>query len=128
MSERSAGDAASRRDDRPEAETWVVDRVEGPVTVLVAVDDLDAGDLPADDVDADDLDEGDEPVVVEVASSLLGEHAVEGAVLRVPLGAVGEPVWDAAERDTEAEQARKAEGEAALERLKRRDPGGDVVL
>ena len=118
MSERSAGDAASRRDDRPEAETWVVDRVEGAVAVLVAVD----------DPDADDPDQDDEPVVVEVAASLLGEHAVEGAVLRVPLGAVGEPVWDAAERDIDAERTRRAEGEAALERLKRRDPGGDVVL
>ena len=113
MSERSGGDARSRRRDRPVVETWVVDRVEGPVAVLVS---------------AEEASEEDEPVVVEVASSLLGEHAVEGAVLRVPLGDVGEPVWDAAERDTDAEEARRAEGEAMLERLKRRDPGGDVVL
>jgi hypothetical protein len=123
MNERGAGDAPSRKKGRPEAETWVVDRVEGRITVLVA-----AEDVAATDRGADDASEEDEPVVVEVASALLGDHAVEGAVLRVPLGDVGEPVWDAAERDTAAEEARRAEGEAMLERLKRRDPGGDVIL
>jgi hypothetical protein len=98
---------------RPEAEVWIVDRVDGKIAVLIA---------------AEDLEDEEEAAVVEVAARLLGDRAVEGAVLRVPIGAVGEPMWDAAERDEDAEEARRAEGEAALERLRRRDPGGDVVL
>lgn len=61
---------------RPDEEIWIVAGVEGGVAVLV----LDAGDEP--------------PVVTEVDGSLLGDHAVEGTVLSVPLGAVGEPVWE----------------------------------
>lgn len=97
---------------RPEAEVWIVDRVDGDVAVLLAVE---------------DLEEGDDAAVVEVAARLLGDHAVEGAVLRVPIGEVGEPMWEAADRDLEEEEERRAEGEAAIERLRRRDPGGDVI-
>jgi hypothetical protein len=79
-------------------------------------------------LDERDSDSSPGPVVVEVAAALLGDHAVEGAVLRVPLGAVGEPAWEKASRDTAAEKARRDEGEAAIERLKRRDPGGDIAL
>lgn len=117
MSERSEGGPAgdrARSEARPEArsELWVVDRLERPIAVLV------------EDTAGDD----GTRAVVEVAAELLGEHAVEGAVLRVPLGAVGEPVWEEAERDADEEEARLAAGEAAIERLKKRDPGGDVIL
>ena len=63
--------------DRPTHETWVVDRIEDGVAVLFE-------------------DEGE--IVVEVSAAELGEHAEEGAVLIVPLGQVGEPVWNRAER------------------------------
>jgi hypothetical protein len=58
------------------AEVWVVDRIEDGVALLI----LD--------------DAGAEPVVSEVDAALLGDRAVEGAVLEVPLGGVGEPVWE----------------------------------
>lgn len=115
MSERAEGSGpTSGGGGRPEArsEVWVVDRLEGPVAVLV-----------------EDVAENDGTrAVVEVAAELLGKNAVEGAVLRVPVGRVGEPVWEEAERDTDEEEARLAAGEAAIERLKKRDPGGDVIL
>lgn len=88
-------------------ETWVVDRIVDGLAILV-----------------DEVDE----IVVEVAADLLGDHAVEGAVLSVPLGSVGEPVWQDAERDTGEEEARRSEAEATLDELKRRDPGGDIEL
>ena len=91
--------------ERPTHEVWVVDRIEGRIAVLVE-------------------DEGE--IVVEVAAADLGTHAVEGAVLIVPLGSVGEPVWEEAERDGRAEGERVSDTEAVLERLKARDPGGDI--
>ncbi len=90
-----------------EVEVWVVDRVEDGIAVLVE-------------------DDGD--IIVQVAAALLGDLAVEGAILRVPLGSVGEPVWTEATRDIEAEQDRLQQGERRLDELKRRDPGGDIVL
>jgi hypothetical protein len=121
MSERAGSDRARGAPDRPEEEVWVVDRVEGRIAVLVE-------ERGAEALDQRDSDSSPGPVVVEVAAELLGDHAVEGAVLRVPLGAVGEPAWEKASRDTAAEKARREEGEAAIERLKRRDPGGDIAL
>ena len=67
-------------------------------------------------------------IIVEVASADLGGHAVEGAVLLVPLGSVGEPIWTEAERSEDEEAARLEEAEERLERLKGRDPGGDIEL
>jgi hypothetical protein len=90
-----------------DGEMWVVDRVEGAVAVLV---------------------EDEEGIVVEVATSLLGELAIEGAVLLVPLGTVGEPRWVDAVRDVAEEQVRREEGEGVLDQLRDRDPGGDVIL
>lgn len=68
-----------------EPEVWIVDTIEGDVAVLVEASDEEA------------------PAVIEMAAGLLGDLAEEGAVLIVPLGAVGEPLWDQAERDLEAE-------------------------
>jgi hypothetical protein len=90
-----------------DGEMWVVDRVEGEVAVLI---------------------EDEEGVVVEMAASLLGELAIEGAVLLVPLGTVGEPRWADAVRDVAEEEARREEGEGALKELRDRDPGGDIAL
>ena len=88
-------------------EVWVVDRVDGAVAVLVAQD---------------------TEIVVQVQAELLGADAVEGAVLLVPLGDVGEPIWAEAERDEEAEARFRADAEETIERLKKRDPGGNVAL
>ena len=72
----------------PEVEVWIVDRVEQGIAVLVEV----AG--PGDDED--------QPLaVVEVDAELLGGHAEEGALLLVPLGEVGEPMWEHAERGSD---------------------------
>ena len=96
-----------------EVEFWIVDRVEQGIAVLVEA----AG--PDDD---------EALAVVEVDAELLGDHAEEGAVLSVPLGEVGEPMWEQAERDTDSEEERRGEAERLLKGLKKRDPGGDVAL
>lgn len=93
--------------NRGSTETWVVDSVEDGLAVLI---------------------EDDDEIVVQVASALLGDLAIEGAVLSVPLGAVGEPEWSSATRDFEAEEARLEGSRDAGAELKKRDPGGDVIL
>lgn len=97
-------------DARPAAELWAVDRVHEGVAIVVL-----------EDADG-------EWVVSEVAADLLGDNAVEGAILRVPIGEVGEPVWSDAQRDPTAEGKRRSEAEETLEDLRERDPGGDVEL
>ena len=88
-----------------EYEVWVVDRVESDVAVLV---------------------EAEGELVAEVGLTELGSHGVEGAVLVVPLGSVGEPVWSEAARDPELEKARRAKAEDTLRGLRERDPGGNI--
>ena len=93
-----------------EFEVWVVDSLGDGIAVLV-----EAGDK-------------EPPSLIEMSSDLLGSLAIEGAVLVVPLGEVGEPLWDKAKRNLDTEQALKAEAERMLDRLQERDPGGDIVL
>ena len=95
---------------KSESEVWVVDTITDGVAVLVEASD------------------DDEPALIEMAADLLGDLAVEGAVLVVPLGSVGDPLWDQAERDVEAEEKLSVEAERMLNELKKRDPGGDVSL
>lgn len=71
--------------ERPSSERWVVDDVRESVAVLVLAD------------------ETEEVVVSEVAVQLLGDRAEPGALLEVPLGEVGEPVWERAVRVAEAD-------------------------
>jgi len=85
---------------------WVVDRVNEPAAVLVADHDGRCAEVPLAGL----------PTAVR-----------EGSVLRVP-HPDGEPQWDAAEVDEELRRARLNEAEAALARLRRRDPRGDIVL
>lgn len=92
--------------DNTPTRIWVVDRVEPPMAVVVADDDERQVDVPLDRLPA-------------------GARA--GAVLRVPEDD-GVPDWEAAKVDEELRQARLQEAEAALDRLRRRDPGGDIVL
>ena len=89
------------------AEVWVVDRIEDGIALLV---------------------EEDGGIVVQVAAGLLGDVAVEGAILCVPLGSVGEPVWTKATRDIAAEEERLKQSGKRLDELKGRDPGGDIEL
>lgn len=107
--------------ERPDFEVWVVDRISEGIAVLYEALQSDAEDEPDENAD-------DTRLVVEVAASLLGDRAVEGAVLLVPLGGVGEPMWDRAERDEEAEAERRRWATDVLDRLKGRDPGGDVSM
>ena len=85
---------------------WVVDRVEGAIAVLIR--------------------EGDERTE-DVPLSALPAGSREGSVLRVP-ELDGRPDWTAAALDEEAHRARLREAEEVLDRLRRRDPGGDVRL
>ena len=94
----SGGNAAIR--------IWVVDRVEPPVAVVVADDDERQVDVP-------------------LASLPAGVRA--GAVLRVPEEDKA-PLWEAAKVDEDLRRVRMREAEAALDRLRRRDPGGDIVV
>ncbi len=86
---------------------FVVDRLEGAVATLV-----------------DDL----EHATTIDASALPAGCRIEGAVLRIPLAAGGQPAWQRAVRDRSEEKRRLEVNAARLERLRRKDPGGDVSL
>ena len=89
------------------ASIWVVDRLEGDTASLVEDDTGTRRDVPRDG---------------------LPQDIREGDVLRVPSGASGEPEWAAAAADERIRSERLDEARAALDRLRRRDPGGDVKL
>ena len=86
---------------------FVVDRREGRTLVLIADDDA-SFDVPA--------------------SRLPKACRTEGAVLRVPIGVDDAPQWADAIRDREEEARRLANLEKRIRRLRRSDPGGDVIL
>ena len=86
---------------------WVVDRIEGDTAVLV---------------------EDETRRTLEVARSLISVSVDEGTVLRVPATEEGEQDWGSAVLDEELRRQRLAEAQEILEQLKKRDPGGDVVL
>ena len=86
---------------------WVVDRIEADTAVLV---------------------EDGTSRILEVSRSLISVGIDEGAVLRVPVTEEGGPGWGLAEPDEELRQRRLDEAGDILEQLKKRDPGGDVVL
>jgi len=86
---------------------WVVDRIEGDTAVLV---------------------EDGTGRTLEVSRSLLSIVVDEGTVIRVPPTEEGGPDWGLAVVDEELRERRLAEARDVLEQLKKRDPGGDVVL
>ncbi len=86
---------------------WVVDRIEGDTAVLV---------------------EDGTGRTLEVSRSLLPGVVDEGTVIRVPPTEEGGPDWGLAVVDEELRERRLAEARDVLEQLKKRDPGGDVVL
>lgn len=87
---------------------YVIDRFEGPMAVLVP----DTEHVPDEDVPRSSLPAG----------------ASAGDVIRVPLSAEGTPDWFAAVIDPERRRARLEEARERLDRLQKRDPGGNIVL
>ncbi len=86
---------------------WVVDRIESDTVVLV---------------------QDGSGRTLEVSRSLISVSIGEGTVLRVPATEEGGPDWGLAVADEELRERRLAEAQNVLEELKKRDPGGDVVL
>jgi hypothetical protein len=86
--------------------TWVVDRIEGEVAVLVADDNQETLDMPL---------------------NVLPRGLREGTVLRVT-ESKGHPLWTSAMLDEELRLRSLKQAETALDELKNRDPGGDIVL
>ena len=86
---------------------FVVDRCEGEYLWLVSDEDLS---------------------VIQVPASTLPFPVSEGACLRVQTHRDGSPDWASAGVDLDPQKRRTKEIKEALARLKRRDPGGDVVL
>ena len=84
---------------------YTVDRVEGDIAVLV----------------------GDDGVVFDVRRNALPVRVREGIVLRVPLSDRG-PDWSSCTIDDAERERRLAEARERLARLRKTDPGGDVVL
>ena len=88
------------------SEFFAVDRFEGQIAVLV----------------------GDDGTTYDLPRSRLPRPLREGDVLAVPMDERGTPDWPAATRD-EAERSRRVgEMKKALDRLRSRDPGGDITL
>jgi hypothetical protein len=85
---------------------YSVDRLERAVAVLV----------------------GDDGVGLDVLKKSLPVKVHEGIVLRVQLGGDGKPDWSSATIDDAERERRLQEARDRLERLRRTDPGGDVVL
>ena len=89
------------------ARVLVVDRREGRTLVLIA----------------------DDGATVEVPAARLAKDCRrEGAVLRVPTDAHANLRWADAVRDHAEEARRREDLSRRVERLRRSDPGGDVVL
>lgn len=104
---------------------YVVDRVEGGIVVLIAED------VPGGTGALADPQEPPNPPALpdeEVPASALGVPVREGDMLRVPVGADGGPEWSEAAPDPAARAERLSEAEARIARLRKRDPGGDIVL
>lgn len=87
---------------------YVADRIEDGVAVLI----------PDDEAFASE----------DVPVRKLGRRVSEGDVVRVPVRADGSPAWKDVSIDPDQRAERLEQAEARLERLRERDPGGDVVL
>ena len=84
---------------------WVVDRVEAGLAVLVA----------------------DDEETLDIPLNLLPAGTEEGSVLLVA-EQVGGPAWSSSRLDEERKQEMLQNAEATLSELRKRDPGGDIVL
>ncbi len=101
------GTGAGERNEAPQSRIYVVDRREAGMLVMV--------------------DDDDRPVDI-AATHLPKACRAEGAVVRVPIGEDGAPAWGQAKRDRAEERRRLAEMAKRVKRLRRSDPGGDIVL
>ena len=70
---------------------------------------------------------GDDGVALDVRRNALPVRVREGIVLRVPVSDRG-PDWSSCIIDDAERERRLAEARERLARLRKRDPGGDVVL
>ena len=86
--------------------TFAVDRIEGDRAVLV----------------------GDDGVQVEALLKLLPTGLSEGMVVVVSLGPSGELDWETARIDVAEAGERLKRASEILEKLKKRDPGGDIQM
>jgi hypothetical protein len=84
----------------------VIDRIEGQVAVLIS----------------------GSKKLLNVSVGKLPATVSEGAVLRVPIGAAGAPIWGEARVDEVSTQRRREEAQKILSELRKRDPGGDIQL
>jgi len=84
---------------------YVIDRLEGEVAVLV----------------------GDDDRTFELPRRQLPKGSREGSVLRVT-ESKGAPDWARAELDEGERRRRVKEGQEAMERLRKKDPGGDITI
>ena len=87
-------------------EMWVVDRIEGSVAVLVS----------------------DDGQTVNVDRTDLVQTVTEGDVLRIDVSDDPRRDWSNARVLRAETQERRDAAEAQLNRLRKRDPGGDVEL
>lgn len=88
-------------------QVFVVDRKEGKYLWLIRDDDATA---------------------VRILASDLNFRVEDGACLWVMVDQAGEPDWASARLDRALEEQRLKEARERLERLRKRDPGGDVAL
>ena len=70
---------------------------------------------------------GDDDRTFELPRRQLPKGSREGSVLRVP-GDKTAPDWATAELDEEERRRRLKEGQEAMERLRKKDPGGDITI
>ena len=70
----------------------------------------------------------DDGELVELSRSDLPEEVEERSVLVVPLDDEGKPDWSGARLDEEERERRRRASQEILNRMRGRDPGGDVNL
>jgi hypothetical protein len=85
---------------------YAIDRIEGQIAVLV----------------------GDDGMSVDVPKRVLPAGVREGSVLQVQIGKDSTPDWSNAVLDEAERERRVKEGRETLDRLRKRDPGGDITL
>lgn len=85
---------------------YAVDRIEGNIAVIV----------------------GDDGTSVDVPRRTLPAGVREGSVLQVQTGMDGSPDWASAALDEAEQERRVKQARETLDRLRKRDPGGDIAL
>ena len=89
-----------------EERTWVIDRIESGIAVLIADEDQ---------------------RILETDLNSLPPSSRDGSVLRVTESR-GEPLWSSAVLAEDLREKRLESAQVVLNDFRKRDPGGDVVL